>query len=639
MIQISGLYKSFSRQIIFEDVSFVLNPGERIGITGRNGSGKTTLFRLILGEESPDAGSILIPKGYRIGYLNQHIYFNTNTVLKEVALSMPASESGIDELYKAKIVLKGLGFEETDFNISPYLLSGGYQVRLNIAKAILSDPDLLLLDEPTNYLDILSIRWLRQFLRGWKKELMIITHDREFMDSVTTHTICIHRNKIKKIEGSTHKLYEQIIMEEEVYEQTRLNDEKRRREIQEFIDRFRAKATKAKQVQSRIKALQKREAVAELREIKNLEFEFNAEPFRGRYLIDVHNLSFSYNKKIPPIISNLSFSIGARDRIAIIGKNGKGKTTLLNLLAGELNPDNGAIVHHQKLKLAYFGQTNIQRLDPQKTVAEEIIDVMDEENIRKARTIAGIMMFEGDDSLKKISVLSGGEKSRVLLGKLIVRPANLLLLDEPSNHLDMESIDSLMEAIESFEGAVVIVTHSEMILKAMAERLIIFDNNFVRVFEGGYQDFIDRIGWADERSISEDNSPKSDNSLAKNKRELRRKKAEIINIRSRTLNPIQRRISEIEETIISLEDQIKEDTEKLLRSSTNGDWQQCHQLSDALKKNKEEIDRLFDELAELTEFYQKKSQEFEEMLHQFDNMSAMCRMDKADTRILSPFKS
>lgn len=623
MIQISGLCKSYGRQIIFEDVSFAINTGERIGITGRNGSGKTTLFRLILGEESPDVGSILIPKGYRIGYLNQHIYFSANTVLKEAELSMPPSDSGADESYKAKIVLKGLGFEEIDFNIDPYLLSGGFQVRLNIAKAILNEPDLLLLDEPTNYLDILSIRWLRQFLRGWKKELMIITHDREFMDSVTTHTIGIHRNKIKKIEGSTHKLYEQIIMEEEVYEQTRLNDEKRRREIQEFIERFRAKATKAKQVQSRIKALQKREVVAELREIKKLEFEFNAQPFRGKYLIDVQNLSFSYNKNKLPLISNLSFSIGARDRIAIVGKNGKGKTTLLNLLAGELKPDNGNIVHNPKLKLAYFGQTNIQRLDPQKTVAEEIIDVMDEENIRKARTIAGIMMFEGEDSLKKISVLSGGEKSRVLLGKLIVRPANLLLLDEPTNHLDMESIDSLIEAIDSFEGAVVIVTHSEMILKAIAKRLIVFDKNFVRVFEGSYQDFIDRIGWADERLTLEDDLPKSDNSLAKNKRELRRKKAEIINNRSRTLNPIQRRISEIEDTIVSLEDQIKEDTEKLLASSTNSNWQQCHKLSEALKKNKEEIDRLFDELTELTELYQKRSQEFEKILHQFDSMSAI----------------
>lgn len=617
MIQISGLYKSYGRQVVFEDVSFAVNAGERIGVTGRNGSGKTTLFRLILGEERPDEGSIFIPKGYRIGYLNQHIAFKAHTVLKEAESSIPPSDTGIDQTYKAKIVLTGIGFEDADFNRDPYLLSGGFQVRLNLAKTILNDPDLLLLDEPTNYLDIVSIRWLRQFLRAWKKELMIITHDREFMDSVSTHTVGIHRQKVKKIEGSTHKLYEQIIMEEEIYEQTRLNDDKKRREIQEFIDRFRAKATKARQVQSRIKAVQKRETMAEMRELKNLDFEFNTEPFRGRYLIDVQNLSFSYNKNSLPLISNLTFNIAARDRIAIIGKNGRGKTTLLNLIAEEVIPDKGSVIHNPKLKLAYFGQTNIQRLDPQKTVAEEIIDAMDEDNMRKARTIAGIMMFEGDNSLKKVSVLSGGERSRVLLGKLIVRPANLLLLDEPTNHLDMESIDSLMQAIESFEGAVVIVTHSEMILKAVADRLIIFDDNEVSVFEGGYQDFIDRIGWKDERLTLQPDSPKSDNGSALNKRDLRRKKAEIINARSRTLNPIQQRIARIEETIVSLEDKIREDTGQLIVSSQNGGWQQCHSLSESLKKNKEEIDRLFDELAALTERFQEKSEEFERMLLQF----------------------
>ncbi len=617
MIQISGLYKSYGRQIVFEDVSFAVNSGERIGITGRNGSGKTTLFRLILGEEHPDEGSILIPKDYRIGYLNQHIVFKAHTVLKEAELSIPPSETGTDESYKAKMVITGLGFEELDFKTDPYLLSGGFQVRLNLAKTILNDPDLLLLDEPTNYLDIVSIRWLRQFLRAWKKELMIITHDRGFMDSISTHTIGIHRQRVKKIEGSTHKLYEQIIREEEVYEQTRLNDDKKRREMQEFIDRFRAKATKASQVQSRIKAIQKRETMAEMRDLKNLDFEFNVEPFRGRYLIDVQNLSFSYNKNSLPLISNLTFNIAARDRIAIIGKNGRGKTTLLNLIAEEVKPDKGTVVHDPKLKLAYFGQTNIQRLDPQKTVAEEIIDVMDENNIRKARTIAGIMMFEGDNSLKKVSVLSGGEKSRVLLGKLIVRPANLLLLDEPTNHLDMESIDSLMQAIESFDGAVVIVTHSEMILKALADRLIVFDDNEVKVFEGGYQDFIDRIGWKDERLTLQPDSPKSENGSALNKKDLRRKKAEIISTRSRTLNPIQQRIAEIEDTIVWIEDKMKEDTEKLVVYSQNGGWQDCHSLSESLKKNKEEIERLFDELSALTERFQEKSEEFERMLLQF----------------------
>lgn len=614
MIQINGLYKSYGRQVIFEDVSFVVNKGERIGLTGRNGSGKTTLFRLILKKEKPDAGSINVPKGYRIGYLNQHISFREDTVLKEASLSIPTSETGIDETYKAKKVLKGLGFEEDDFGIDPYLLSGGFQVRLNLVKTLLSEPDLLLLDEPTNYLDIISIRWLRQFLRSWQKELMLITHDRDFMDSVTTHTICIHREKIKKIEGSTHKLYEQIIMEEEVYEQSRLNDEKRRKEIQEFIDRFRAKAAKARQVQSKIKALQKKAMMEELRELKNLEFEFNSAPFRGKWLIDAKDISFSYDNAKPLLIDKLSFSIGAKDRIGIIGRNGRGKTTLLNLLAGEITPDKGEVVHNPKLRLAYFGQTNVARLDPQKTVTDEIVDSMDEENIKKARTIAGIMMFEGDNSLKKVSVLSGGERSRVLLAKLIVKPANLILLDEPTNHLDMESVDSLLQAIEALEGAVVIVTHSEMILNAIAERLIIFDDNQVRLFEGGYEAFIERIGWQDERQTIFSESVKSSNNGTINRKDSRRKKAEIINARSRALNPIQKRIEEIEQTIISLEKRIERDTKNLLIASENGDWQQCQNLSASIKRDKEDIERLFDELASLTEEYEKKTVEFQRQL-------------------------
>ncbi|MCX8069601.1 MAG: ATP-binding cassette domain-containing protein, partial [Thermodesulfovibrionales bacterium] len=392
MIQILNLAKSYGKQILFENLSFTLNKGEKVGLVGRNGSGKTTLLRLILGLENYDEGSILIPKGYKIGYLKQHINFTQKTTLQEACLSIPQSETGTDETYKAKKALKGLGFLEDEFDINPTMLSGGFQIRLNLAKTLLEEPDLLLLDEPTNYLDIVSIRWLRQFLRAWAKELIIITHDRDFMDSVTTHTMTIHRNQLKKIEGNTHKLYEQIILEEQLHEQTRINDEKKRKEIQEFIDRFRAKATKARQVQSRIKALQRQENLEQLKKIKNLDFEFSYLKFHGKWLIDVKDIAFGYDTAKPNLIEGLSISINSDDRIAIIGKNGKGKSTLLNLLAGELIPTKGSVIHNPKLSLGYFGQTNVLRLDPHKTVTDEIMSVMPEDNVRKARTIAGIMM-------------------------------------------------------------------------------------------------------------------------------------------------------------------------------------------------------------------------------------------------------
>jgi ATP-binding cassette subfamily F protein 3 len=526
MIQVNNLDKCYGRQVIFEKSGFILNPGERVGLVGRNGHGKTTLFKMILGQDHPDSGCISIPSGYTIGHLSQHISFSGNTVLKEACLSLRDTEDGIDQTYKAEIILMGLGFTVEDFSRNPLDLSGGFQVRLNLAKVLVSDPNLLLLDEPTNYLDILSLRWLTQFLRNWKKELIIITHDRDFMDGVTTHTVAIHRCKMRKEAGPTDKVYQQLLLEEEIHEKTRVNDDKKRKETEEFINRFRAKATKARAVQSRIKALQKKERLDKLSEIKNLDFAFKSASFTGKLLMEVNDLSFSFDNNSPPLIDGLTISVGKKDRIAIIGKNGKGKTTLLNLLAKELKITTGTVSHHNQLQMAYFGQTNINRLNLHKTIEEEIMDVHPEGSRGVTRKICGTMMFPGDNALKKISVLSGGERSRVLLGKLLVSPSNMLMLDEPTNHLDMESNDSLVEAIDDFNGSVILVTHSEMMLHALATRLIVFDDGKVILFEGTYQDFIDRVGW---KSETDSGAPRIKKSRPVNKsvnrKQLRRERA------------------------------------------------------------------------------------------------------------------
>jgi len=615
VIQASNLSKAYGTQIIFDDVGFMVNAGERIGLTGRNGSGKTTLLRMITGEAKPDTGVLSIPNNYKIGYLSQHLQFSRDSVLKEACLGLKPSEDGRDESYKAEKILMGLGFSVEDFSRHPLDLSGGFQVRLHLAKLFASEPDLLLLDEPTNYLDIISIRWLTRFLKGWKGELVLITHDREFMDGVTTHTMCIHRNKIRKIAGPTQKLFNQILMEEEVYELTRVNEEKKRREVEQFINRFRAQATRARLVQSKIKALQRKEKLEKMSGARDLEFEFARAPFKGKMLIEAKDISFSFEPEGPPLIDGLDISIGKKDRIAVVGKNGKGKTTLLSLLAGELQPLRGEVLHHSQARLGYFGQTNIQRLDVDKTVEEEILDAMPEYNRGTARTICGVMMFEGDTALKKVAVLSGGEKSRVLLGKLVVSPANLLLLDEPTNHLDMESVDSLLAAIEAFEGAVMIVTHSEMILNAIATRLIVFDDNKVKVFEGTYQDFLDRDGWTDEEEAAVRSSGNSAHkSNGAKKKDLKRIKAELINARSRTLGPLQAKISETEEQIMLLEEQIEEDTQALVDASVKGDGEAIRKLSISLRGSKEKIDVLFDELEKLTDEFDAKTREFEERL-------------------------
>ncbi len=613
MLQINNLGKSYGRQVILDSVTATINSGERVGLVGRNGSGKSTLFRMILDEEHPDSGNVSLPQGYTIGHLSQHIHFTEKTVLKEACLSLRPSEDGIDETYKVKKILAGLGFAEEELERSPHGLSGGYQIRLNLAKVLVAEPNLLLLDEPTNYLDILSIRWLGQELRNWPGELILITHDRDFMDSVTTHTMAIHRCKLRKIPGQTQKLFDQILLEEEVHEKTRINDEKKRKDVEQFINRFRAQANKARAVQSRIKALQRHERLEKLTDLKTLDFTFNAAPFTGKQLMVAETVSFGFEKH-HPLIHDLNLVIGKKDRIAIIGKNGKGKTTLLNLLAGELKPLHGHVTPHPATKLAYFGQTNISRLNTANTVEQEIMDVHPDHSRGVSRKICGLMMFEGDNALKKISVLSGGERSRVLLGKILVSPANLLFLDEPTNHLDMESIDSLVEAIEAFEGAVVIVTHSEMILHAMAERLVIFDDNTVSVFEGTYQDFLDRVGWKDESPVEAPQPKKPKAEKGVNRKDLRKARAEIVSSKSKTLTPMQRRMTELERSIEKLEKKVELDAAALHAATEKGDGEGIQSLSRGIHAAQQKVEALFDELAGLTEEFEKKSREFEQLL-------------------------
>jgi len=619
MIQVTNIEKSYGKQVLFDGVSFTINPHERVGLVGRNGHGKSTLFRMILGEEHQDTGVITIPSGYTIGHLSQHIHFTESTVLQEACLALPLNEDHVDETYKAEAILHGLGFASDDFTKPPSSLSGGYQVRLNLAKVLISDPNLLLLDEPTNYLDIVSVRWLTNFLRAWRNELIIITHDREFMDGVTTHTMIIHRCKIRKIAGGTQKLYDQILLEEEIYEKTRQNDEKKRREIEQFINRFRAQATKARAVQSRIKALAKHEQLGKLEEIKNLDFKFRSSPFEAKWLMTIEDLAFSFSPDAQKLIEGLSFAVGKNDRIAVIGKNGKGKTTLLSLLAQELSPTGGEVKTHPNTKIAYFGQTNINRLAPSRTALDEIMNAHPDHSHNIARSICGLMMFEGDNALKKVSVLSGGEKSRVLLGKLLVSPANLLLLDEPTNHLDMESIDSLIEAIEDFDGAVIIVTHSEMILEAVATKLIVFDNDMVSLFEGTYFDFLERVGWQDEGGVRTRPAKKKDAAQRTgNKKDAKKIKTALIADKSKALSALKSRTAALEAEITDIEQRVEQDTQALLNASVKGEALAIRRLSQSISEAKAKIDALFAELESVTSEHDAKAKEFDLQMQELD---------------------
>jgi len=614
MIKIINLCKSYGGQILFSDASFNINSRERVGLVGRNGHGKTTLFRLILGQESPDEGSIGIPRHYRIGHLEQQLLFTKSTVLDEACIGLPPGHE--HDAWRAEKILFGLGFSQEDMLRPPSEFSGGFQVRLNLAKALVAEPDMLLLDEPTNYLDIISIRWLIRFLREWKNELMLITHDRSFMDSVTTHTLGIHRKRMRKIEGSTDKLYGQIASEEEVYEKTRINDEKKRKEVEVFIRRFRAKARLANMVQSRIKTLQKQETQNKLERIESLEFSFKSLPFSTKVMMDVNNLSFQYDNH-EPLFEKFNLSVANGDRICIVGKNGKGKTTLLKTLAGSLSPTTGDINRHPSLQSGYFEQTNTAQLDPNRTVEEEIIYSNAECTQQQARNIAGSMMFSGNLALKKIAVLSGGEKSRVLLGKMLVSPSHLLLLDEPTNHLDMESCDSMIEAIDAFQGAVILVTHNEMFLHTLANRLIVFDRGKYFLFEGSYQRFLQEVGWeSDDYPDKEKRSSvqTTGGNASVDKKALRKQKAEIIQKRSRLLKPLETKIKQLETKIETLEKSVSEVNQQLLDASVKGDGEAIAELGKKERTTQYKLNDFYTELEKLTDEFEAKSVEFEEKM-------------------------
>ena len=619
MIQVEGLCKSYGRQVLFEDAGFKINRRERVGVVGRNGHGKTTLFRLIAGLEQPDSGSISIPKNYHIGYVVQEPRFTERTVRLEAATGLPPSE--VDCLWKVEKVLAGLGFSSGDMDRPPDEFSGGFQIRLNLAKVLLADHDLLLLDEPNNYLDITSIRWLSNTLLRWPGELMLITHDRGFMDSVVTHILGVHRRRVRKIAGDTGKYYDQIAQDEETYEKTRLNDERKAKEMELFINRFRAKARLANLVQSRVKTLARMGKKEKLEAIQDLDFQFSRKPFHGKYVMNVRDLTFGYDQG-KPLIRDLGIGIGSRDRVCVVGKNGKGKTTLLKLMAGLLPPDQGEVSYPQAAAIGYFEQTHIVGLNESKTVIEEIASMDPERDPRRARQICGGMLFDGENALKKISILSGGEKSRVVLGKLIATPLNLLLLDEPTNHLDLESSDALLAALDDFPGAVVMVTHNEMFLNALAERLIVFQNDEVMVYEGDYQRFLDKIGWLDEGDRIQARAEKpaaSDEKEKVNLKELRRRRSEIVNERSRVLRPIEKLIFEAEQTIESLEKDMERINRELLEASETRSGMKIVELSKSMHQTRERIDGLFAELDGLLAEQEKARAEFGKKLENLED--------------------
>lgn len=579
MIQFNNVCMEFAGDALFEEVSFILQKGERCGFVGRNGSGKSTLFRMITGQIEPTKGKIIVPKNYKIGHLEQHIHFTKSSILEEAILALPEGEESF--IYKAEAILFGLGFTKEDMDKSPAEFSGGYHLRLHLAKVLLSEPDCLLLDEPTNYLDILSIRWLTQFLSKWQKEFILISHDREFMDKVSTHTLGIHRGKVKKMKGSSINFFEQILEEEELHEKALAKAEKKRAHLQSFIDRFGAKATKASQAQARKKALEREPILEKLGALFHLSFAFHEAPFPSQKMLEAKNLSFGYTEE--SLIKNFSIEILKGEKVAIIGKNGRGKSTLLKLLCHELKAKEGQITLSSNTKMGYFGQTHIDHLKGEETIFESIAHSNPHLTPTEVKGICGLMLFSGETSDKKIKMLSGGEKSRVLLGKIIARPCNLLLLDEPTHHLDIESIEALIDALEDFNGSIVIVTHSELILKRLQlDKIIVCEQGGQKVFPYTYEEFLEKAGWEEERG-------------ANNKE----KKLDTRKEKTALLRPLQKQIQDCEKKIMALEEEEKKHHALLEKGGLSADaLKEIGQKQKALEELNKELYRLYDLYAE-----------------------------------------
>lgn len=608
MIQLTNISKSFGKQELFTNLDFRLNSGNRVGLVGRNGSGKSTLFKLILGEEFADDGEVLIPKNYKIGALKQHLEFSEKTLVDETALAL--AEDDKFSIYKVEKILFGLGFVQDDLEKDPLSFSGGYQIRINLAKLLLTEPNLLLLDEPTNYLDIVSLRWLRAFLKSFDGEVILITHDRDFMDSISTHTMGIVRKSLSIIPGNTHKFYDQLQSNDELYEKQKLAQDKKRKELEEFIAKNKTRASTAALAQSKVKQLEKMEDMSSLVSDSSLEFNFNFKDTPAKVLVDVKDLSFGYTQD-NILFKDIAFTLQKGETLGIIGKNGKGKSTLLNTIAGELKQINGDVNFHGTVEFGHFGQTNIAHLNPNNTVMDEIYVGNSKLSESTVRSICGSMMFSDDNAKKKISLLSGGEKSRVMLGQILAKDVNLLFLDEPTNHLDMQSIDALTIAIKKFKGSCIIVTHSEKLLRAVCDRLIIFAKDGAKYFDGNYDDFLEKIGWEEEEFEQKTKAaPKVD------KKEQKRLRTALIQERSKLTSPLKKEIEKLETKIMEIEELLEDEHKELIVVSGNGDNSRLIELSGIVTKHEKEVDDKFElleiaqtKLDEITEEYEIKLQD------------------------------
>jgi ATP-binding cassette subfamily F protein 3 len=491
MLSVSGLEKTYAGRTLFSDVSFHIQRGERIGLVGPNGAGKSTLFAILLKELTPDAGRVMWEKNASIGFLPQESAPVGNETVLSLALSHVPEHSHWEAEPKAKTILRGLAFRESDFERSAKTLSGGWVMRAHLARLLVQEPDLLLLDEPTNHLDLESLIWFQDYLMGYPGAILMISHDREFLNQLTDVILEISRSKIFRYTGNYDSYVGQKEARELQHEAAFANQKREIAKLQTFVDRFKAKASKASSAQSKMKMIEKMDVLdaPEARE-KTVKFRFPQPARSGQRVITLKDLQFSYGQT--PVYEGLDFEIERGARTVLVGPNGAGKSTLLKLLAGALQPKGGTRELGHNVKLGYFAQYRMDTLNPKHTVLQSAMDMDKPVPEVAARSILGSFLFRGDDVFKPVGILSGGEKSRLALVKLLLDPPNFLLMDEPTTHLDMGSIDALIGALEPFEGTLVFISHDVHFIRAMAKSVIHIAAGQLTPYAGDYQYYLDK---------------------------------------------------------------------------------------------------------------------------------------------------
>ena len=610
ILSVSALEKTYAGRTLFSDVGFSIIRGDRIGLVGPNGAGKSTLFSILLGETTPDSGRVMWEKGASIGFLPQESAPVGDETVLSLALSHVPEHSRWEAEPKAKRILRGLAFRESDFERSAKTLSGGWVMRAHLARLLVQEPDLLLLDEPTNHLDLESLIWFQDYLQGYPGSILMISHDREFLNVLTDSILEIARSKIFRYTGNYDDYLQQKVSREQQHEAAYANQKREIAKLQNFVDRFKAKASKASSAQSKMKLIDKLDVLdaPETRE-KTVQFRFPQPQRSGQRVITMKGIDFSYGTT--PVYQGLDFELDRGGRTVLVGPNGAGKSTLLKLLAGALHPKGGTRELGYNVKLGYFAQYRMDTLNPKHTVLQSALDMDRPVPEVAARSILGSFLFRNDDVFKPVGILSGGEKSRLALVKLLLDPPNFLLMDEPTTHLDMGSIDALIGALDQFEGTIVFISHDVHFIRAMARSVIHIDSGRLTPYAGDYQYYLDKTKSASARealtaSLTNHQpttwtSPEEKKNVPSRTKEQKRLEAQERQARSKQKRDLEQRIAQLEGQIAEKE---KRGAEVLAILQNPDTWSDASKAM-TMQKEHDELDAALQKLT--AEWEQKLS--------------------------------